>query len=132
MIAMNGYNIQPTEFHGTIQPVGRFDLNDIRGQFFGVDGEAEIRDKPNGRDLHCPCTYRDFDTSSELNDWLKELDSQINELTGTINMTGNMTVDYENCTFKGFLPDQTGVMKDKASDKWRVKGTLFWRQRSRG
>jgi hypothetical protein len=116
-----------TDNHGDLIDSSEFDLNDVRQKFPGLNGEVELQDRPGGRDLAIEVTLF-AGTSAGMNASIIANNRQINELQGTLSMTGNLVGEWENITFKGFTKTAPGIRRDVAGNRFFCEGMLRFRQ----
>ena len=128
-ISHDGYNFEGFTTHGDIVPESEFQLSDVVGQFMGVEGESEIKDKPKGRDLNCRMTLWGFSTEQALLNGFNTINSKANKLTGTITVTGNSAATFGNCSFKGATREP--VRRNAVNNQYFTKIFLHWRQLKR-
>lgn len=124
-LSQGGFTFGGVTLHGDLLP-SEWELRDVRGNFFGVGGEVEIRGERGARDLLCHFTLSGFATAAAALIAFKTIEAQTNRLSGTLTVTGNLAAAYGNCTFKGAVRDR--IVRDAATGTFLFRGVLRWRQ----
>jgi hypothetical protein len=114
--------------HGDVIPSIDWEPELVQEKFFGVQGESHLIGAPAGRDLSCEYWLTGYVSAVALGADLVTIDSWIGRLLGAIVMSGNITGQYNNCTFLGY-PRGARFFDGAGNLGWCVAGHLLWRQR---
>lgn len=119
-------------YHGTIRR-GPWRYERQATGYPGLEGMTHLRGKRQERQLWCEYHLTEYVSAALLQDALDQIESQVNELTGPITVTGNAAPSgpIRNCTFDGFEMGVSGIQYDAGGGNgWHCKGRLMWTQRS--
>lgn len=121
------YTLMSGDTHGDIIEESAFEHDDVRQKFPGVQGEAELPDRTGGRDLVCEVTITAAD-SATLNSNITTNNQYLNSVRGTLVVSGGISASYGNVTFKGFVKNREGILRDVSQSRVYCRGILRFRQ----
>jgi hypothetical protein len=124
----SNFTFASSSLHGDVIPSGDFEPELIQEKFFGVKGESHLIGAPGGRELSCEYWLTGYASAILLGTDLQTIDTQIGLLLGAVVMSGNITGQYNNCTFLGY-PRGARFFDGAGNLGWCVAGHLLWRQR---
>ena len=115
-LSQDGYEFE-TPTHGRVVPTSRPNRI-VRGQWFGVVGEANAVDSQKGQMLTCECWYEKA-SYTLLVDVMDDLRAQADTpLTGDLAVTGDFAHTFSDCTFAGVSRVITPPSKHAATTWW--------------
>lgn len=120
--------------HGLISERGTGRLPMVRGQFFGVRGEAYIIGRQYGTALSCELILDQYDSLAALGNAVVALKALQGVLTGTLTeqTAGGFTRSWPNTVFVGF-EETRPVFLDGTGESGYVQFTrLFWQHSNNG
>lgn len=130
-LSHDSFTFGGSSLHGDIVPQGSFQPQLLTEEYFGVKGEAHLIGETGGRSLTCDYTLSGFASAALLQTAIENINAKIGELTGTLSVSGNMTLTFAGCTFVGF-EHQAKFLDGSGVNGWCVHGRLHWRQREQG
>ncbi len=112
-----------THPHGSIV-ASAYDAARVTQRWFGVNGEMTLTGGISGRNLSCWLLLTGYASHGLLHAGLANLQGLANT-SGTLDVNG---LEFLNCIFLGFEPEEEPWLDGSGVNGWQVKGTMRFRQ----
>ncbi len=124
-MALSFRGVQWPGVHGELK-FANFDTQVLRQQYFGVEGESEIRGYRGGRDIVCESFwFNSYSTAAQLLAAIETINKDA-PINGRLVTTGTIARTEENCTFNGIVIKQGPLFS--AYHGWWAMVDISWRQ----